>query len=213
MKLSSEIRTETGKGQARRLRSVGKIPAVFYGEAADPIMLSVDSSELEKMLKGKTAENIIFDLIIGSGKDKQSKKVMIKEMQKDPVERYYLHVDFYQIAMEKEIEANIPIVLINTPKGVTNGGILQHIRRELSILCLPKDLVEKIEIDVSDLDIGNTIHIGDVVFPHGLKPLEEDNITVATVVAPEIVTEEEEEEKEEEIEEAIGEDKGAEEES
>ena len=92
MKLRSEVRTETGKGQARRLRSIGKIPAIFYGEASSPIMLSVDSSELEKLIRGKTAENIIFDLIIGSGKDKQSKKVMIKEVQKDPVERYYLHI-------------------------------------------------------------------------------------------------------------------------
>ena len=205
MQLKTTIRTETGKGPARKLRSGGKLPAIFYGPKANPIMLSIDYVQLKKMLKGKSAENIIFDLRIDSGEKGQSKKVMIKEIQRDPVTRDYLHVDLYEIAMEKEIEINIPVYLINTPIGVSEGGILEHIRRELKVSCMPKNLVDKIDIDVSGLDIGQSIYIGDISFPPGLKPKEDANLTIATVVAPTTTAKEEEEVKETESEEIEGE--------
>lgn len=199
MQLNTTIRTETGKGPARKLRSEGKLPAIFYGPKANPIILSIDYVQLKKMIKGKSAENIIFDLRIDSGEKGQSKKVMIKEIQRDPVTRDYLHVDLYEIAMEKEIEINIPVYLINTPIGVSKGGILEHPRRELRVLCMPKDLVEKIDIDVSGLDIGQSLHIGDISFPPGLKSTEDASLTIITVVAP-ITAAEEEEVGEEETE-------------
>jgi len=207
MQLNTTIRTKTGKGPARRLRSEGKLPAIFYGPKANPIMLSIDYVQLKKMLKGKSAENIIFDLRIDSGEKGQSKKVMIKEIQRDPVTRDYLHVDLYEIAMEKEIEINIPVYLINTPIGVSKGGILEHTRRELGVSCMPKDLVEKIDIDVSGLDIGQSLHIGDISFPPGLKSTEDASLTIITVVAPITAAEEEE------VEEAEGEEIEGEEES
>jgi len=197
MQLNTTIRTKTGKGPARRLRSEGKLPAIFYGPKANPIILSIDYVQLKKMIKGKSAENIIFDLRIDSGEKGQSKKVMIKEIQRDPVTRDYLHVDLYEIAMEKEIEINIPVYLINTPIGVSKGGILEHPRRELRVLCMPKDLVEKIDIDVSGLDIGQSLHIGDINFPPGLKSTEDASLTIITVVAPITAAEEEEVEEEE----------------
>ncbi len=204
MRINAKIRTKTGKGPARKIRSAGKLPAIFYGPEINPITLSVDYMQLEKMLKGKSAENIIFDLRIDSDEKGRSKKVMIKEIQRDPVTREYLHVDLYEIAMGKEIEADIPVHLINIPIGVTNGGILQHIRRVLGVSCMPEDLVDKIDIDVSALDIGQSLHIGDISFPPGLKSMEDENLTIATVVAPTIEVEEvkEEEVKEEEVEEA-----------
>ncbi len=212
--LNSEIRNETGKGQVRRLRDLGKIPAIFYGPKANPIILSINYSDLEKMLKGKSAENIMFDLNISSGEKSKPKTVMIKEVQIDPVTRRYLHIDLYEIALGKALEVNIPTILINTPIGVTNGGILQHIRRELSVSLLPKDLVEKIEIDVSNLDIGETMHIRDVAFPTGLKPTEDEGLTVATVVAPIVEEEKEEVEEEEAVTEgAVSEEAGGKEES
>ncbi len=197
MQLDTTIRTQTGKGPARRLRSAGKLPAIFYGPKTDPIMLSLDYDQIKKMLKGKSAESIIFDLMIDSDEKGQSKKVMIKEIQRDPVTRDYLHVDLYEIAMEKELEVDIPVYLINTPIGVSNGGILQHMRRELGVLCMPKDLVDKIDIDVSGLDIGQSLHIEDISFPPGLKSTEDLSLTIATVVAPTITAEEEEVEEEE----------------
>jgi len=215
MQLDTTVRTKTGKGPARKLRSAGRLPAIFYGPKADPIMLSLDYPELKKMLKGKSAESIILDLRIDSDRKSQSRKVMIKEIQRDPVTRDYLHVDLYEIAMEKELEVDIPVSLINTPIGVTNGGVLQQIRRELGVSCLPKDLVDKLEIDVSGLDIGQSLHIEDVSFPPGLKSTEDSSLTIATVVAPTTIAEAEEEvaAEEEGIEETEGEEIEGEEES
>jgi large subunit ribosomal protein L25 len=209
--INSEVRDKTGKGEARRLRESGQIPGIFYGPKATPAMISLNYSELEKVLRGKSAENIIFDLNINSGKKAKPKTVMIKELQIDPVTRSYLHVDLYEIALGEAIEVNIPVILINTPIGVTNGGILQHTIRELSVSLLPKDLVEKIEIDVSNLDIGETIHIRDVLFPPGLTSTEDEGLTVATVVAPAVekeveeVEEEEVEAEEEDVSKKVGE--------
>lgn len=218
MQLSSEIRTQTGKGSARKLRSTGKLPAILYGPETDTIMLTLDCTELEKTLKGKSAESVLLNLRIDSGKKGQSKKVMIKEVQRDPVKRDYLHVDLFEISLKKELEVDIPIHLVNTPIGVTEGGILQHVRREVKVSCMPDDLVDKIDVDVSDLDIGQSLHIGDISFPSGLKSLEDVDVTVLTVVAPRVdeVEEEEvegEEVEEERVEETEGEEPKSEEES
>lgn len=202
LQLNATKRTKTGKGQARKLRSMGQLPAILYGPDTSPIILSIDYMQLEKALKGRSAENIIFDLRIDSDEEKESKRVMIKEMQKVPVTRDYLHIDFYEIPIGKEIEADIPVNLMNTPIGVINGGILQHIRRVLSISCMPEDLVDKIDIDVSTLDTGQSLHIGDISLPPGLKSMENEDLTIATVVAPTIEEEEVEEEEVEEEEEA-----------
>ncbi|UCF73123.1 MAG: 50S ribosomal protein L25 [Deltaproteobacteria bacterium] len=204
MQLGAKIRTETGKGPARKLRSMGRLPAIFYGPEIKPIMLSIDYMQIKKILKGKSAENIIFDLRIDSDEKIQSKKVMIKELQRDPVTRDYLHVDFYEIAMGKEVEVEIPVDLINTPIGVSEGGILEVARRGLRVTCMPEDMVDKIDIDVSGLDIGQSLHIKDIAFPPGLKSTEDENLTIATVIAP-IPTAEEEEVEEEEVEEPEGE--------
>jgi large subunit ribosomal protein L25 len=204
VQLDGKERNKTGKGASRKLRSTGRLPGIFYGPEAEPIMLSIDYLELAKSLKGRPAENIIFDLRIDSNGRSQSKKVMIKELQRDPVTRDYLHVDFCEISMGKEIEASIPIQLVNTPIGVTNGGLVEHIRRELSVVCFPKDLVDSVEVDVSGLDIGDTLRIGDIVLPPGLRSTEDEELTVATVIAPTITAEAEELEAEElEAEEVI----------
>lgn len=203
VQLDSKARNKTGKGASRKLRSTGRLPAIFYGPEAEPIMLSIDYLELVRSLKGRPPENVIFDLRIDSNGRSQSRKVMIKELQRDPVTRDYLHVDFCEISMGKEIEASIPIQLVNTPIGVTKGGLVEHIRREFSVVCLPRDLVDAIEIDVSGLDIGDTLHVGDIALPPGLKSTEDKDLTVATVVAPTIIAEEEVEAEEVEAEELV----------
>jgi large subunit ribosomal protein L25 len=204
IQVDGKSRIKTGKGASRKLRRTGRLPAIFYGPEAESIMLSIDYLELVKSLKGRPPENVIFDLRIDSNGRSQSKKVMIKELQRDPVTRDYLHIDFCEISMAKEIEASIPIQLVNTPIGVTKGGLVEHIRRELSVVCLPTDLVDAIEVDVSGLDIGETLHIGDIALPSGLRSTEDEDLTVATVVAPTISVEAEEVEAEEgEAEEAL----------
>jgi large subunit ribosomal protein L25 len=200
MQLNARIRTDTGKGPARRLRGVGRLPAVFYGPGINPIMLSIDYIHLRKIIEGGSAENIIFDLMIDSDEESQSKKVMIKEIQRDPVTRDYLHIDLHEIAMGKELEVDIPVHLINTPIGVSEGGILEHIRRKLRVSCMPEDMVDKIDIDVSGLDIGQSLHIKDVSFPPGLRSTEDESLPIAIVVAPTITPEEEEVVEGEEVE-------------
>ena len=213
MELNARIRTETGKGPARRLRSVGRLPAIFYGPEINPIMLSIDYVQLRKIIKERSAESIIFDLRIDSDEEAQSKKAMIKEIQRNPVTRDYLHVDLYEIAMGKELEVDIPVHLINTPIGVSEGGILEHIRRKLRVSCMPEDMVDKIDVDVSGLDIGQSVHIKDVSFPPGLSSIEDENLRIAIVVAPTITAEEEEVVEEEEVEKPEGEEPEGEEES
>jgi len=213
IELDSTARNEKGKGASRRLRSAGSLPAIFYGPEAEPLMLAIDYQEFVKSFKGRTAENVIFDLRMNSNGERQSKKVMIKELQRDPVTRDYLHVDFCEISMRKEIEANILVQLVNTPIGVTKGGLVEHIRRELSVVCLPTDLVDSIEIDVSGLDIGDTLHVRDITLPPGLRSKEDEDYAVVTVVAPTISAEQEEREAEEGVEGTESEGTGGNEES
>ncbi len=217
LQLICEIRTQVGKGAARKLRAAGKLPAILYGAGIEPVILTADYLELKKALKGRSAENVIFDLRIDSGKGGQSKKVMIKEIQRDPVKRNYLHVDLYEISMKKELEVDIPVNLVNTPVGVSQGGILQHVQREVRVACMPDDLVDKIDVDVAGLEIGQALHVGDISFPPGLKPLDDEGLTIVTVVAPTAAAEveevEEEEAEEEKVEETEGEEIRGEEES
>ena len=197
--LVAQPRESTGKGAARKLRENNRIPAIFYGPETDTVKLSVDYPELESMLKQAASENIILDLKIKSGKRAETKKAMLKELQVDPIKDTYLHADFYEISMTQEITVPIPIHLVNTPIGVTEGGVLQHVRRELTISCMPDDLPGPLEVDVSGLDIGDSLHIRDIVLPESIKLEEEDHLTVAVVAAP-TVREEDLEEAEEELE-------------
>jgi len=165
----------------------------------------VDSSDLKKIMKKTAGENIILGLQIESDKGSDSKMVMLKDLQSDPVRDIYLHADFYEVSMDKEITIDVPLRLVNTPVGVTNGGILQHVRREITISCLPDKLVDFIILDVSELDIGESLHIKDINLPEGTRSLQEGSLTVAVVIAPTISVAEEtveeiEEEEEKEVE-------------
>jgi large subunit ribosomal protein L25 len=136
---------------------------------------------------------------------------MVKELQVHPVTRNFLHVDFYEIDMARKIRVNVPVVTTGTAIGVERGGILQIIRRELEVLCLPGQIPETFEIDISDLDVGDAVHVeeiplsGDIEIPHDV------DFTVVTVTSPKLEVEEEEEEEEEEAAEEAGEEESAEE--
>jgi large subunit ribosomal protein L25 len=175
-------------------------------------MLTLEYSDLKKIMRQTAGENIILGLQIESDKGSDTKTVMLKELQTDPIKDTYIHADFYEVSMDKEITIDIPIQLINTPIGVTEGGILQHVRRELTISCLPDKLVEYIEVDVSGLDIGDSIHIEDLALPEGMRTDQEGGLTIANVMAPTVQEEEiEEVEEVEEGEEAEAKEEGKEE--
>ena len=206
--LSARTREIRGKGAARKLRRENRIPAVLYGPDTEPVVLTVEYVDLQRILKQTTSENILLGLQIESDSGSATRTVMLKELQVDPIKDTVLHADFHEISMDQELTVNISIRLVGTPVGVTNGGMLQHIRRELSIACLPGNIVEYIEFDVSELDIGDSIHVRDLSLPEDIRSLDEDHLTVAVVAAPTV--EEEEEIEEEEIEEEAAEETGAE---
>ena len=182
--LAARIRDEKGKQAAKKLRRENKIPAVFYGPSAASLMLTVGTHELDMIMKKKTGENVIIGLQIESDKGTESRTVILKELHFDPVKSSYLHADFYEISMDKELTLDIALHFVNTPRGVTNGGMLQPIRREITVSCLPDKLVDFIEVDVSGLDIGQSLHIKEIVLPDGIKTTLDPDLTVATVMAP-----------------------------
>ena len=194
--LAAQVRKSKGKGAARRLRRDNKVPAIFYGPKTEPVMLAVDYPELNRIMKHSSGDNVIIDLQFQSDHGAETRKVMLKELLLDPIKDTCLHADFYEISMDKEITVGIPIRLINTPEGVALGGVLQHIRRELTISCLPSNLIDFFELDVESLQIGDSLHIRDIEIPEGITSLDEDHLTVAIVAAPTVVEEEEEEEEE-----------------
>ena len=198
--LTAQIREKTGKEAAKKLRKSDKVPSVFYGPGTAPIKITVDNSHLQKILKKTAGDNIILGLQIESEKGIDSRLVMLKELQTDPIKDRYLHVDFMEVSLDKEITLDVPVLLVNTPVGVSNGGVLQHVRREITISCLPNKLVEFIEVDVAGLDIGETLHIKDIELPEGIKSVQEETLTVATVMAPTVKEIEEEAETVEETE-------------
>jgi large subunit ribosomal protein L25 len=197
IELKTNIRTTTGNGPARRLRQKGQIPAVLYGPGTESVLLSVNISDIDRILKKGRIAQALLNLVILNNEETSTKTVMVKELQHHPVSRNFLHIDFYEVAMDRKIMVNIPVTTIGKAKGVENGGILQIIRRELEVQCFPLDVPESIEIDITDLDVGDSIHVGDISRQSGIEFLGEENFTVVTVVTPKIEEEEEVTEEEE----------------
>ena len=200
IELKTKIRTTTGNGPARRLRISGQIPAVLYGPKTDPVLLSVDKIDLEQVFKKGGIGQVILNLVIQQNGETTTRPAMIKELQTHPLSRNFIHIDFYEIKMDQKITAKIPVVTTGIAKGVEAGGILQIIRRELEVECLPLAVPESIEIDISDLDIGDSIHLGQIHVEGEIEFLEEDDYTVVTVSSPKMEEEPEEEEEAEEEE-------------
>ena len=198
LSLAARLRTDTGKGAARRLRRDNQVPAIFYGPSSQPVMLAVKYLDLKTLLKSTDSENVIFQLQIESGQGTESKTVMLKELQADPIKPVYYHADFYEISMDKELTLNVPVHLVNTPAGASKGGILQHVKRDLLVSCLPGNLVEFLEVDVSALDIGDAVHVRDIALPQGMKAADDGDTTIAVVTPPHVVAEKVEEVAEEE---------------
>jgi large subunit ribosomal protein L25 len=196
--LSARIRTEKGKGAARKIRRDKQIPAIFYGPGQEPVMLAVEESDLQGILRQSAGENAILGLQIESDKGSETRTVMLKEVQTDPIQDRVFHADFYEISMDKELTIDIPIHLVNTPVGVAEGGILQQVKREVSVSGLPGKLVDFLEADVSGLAIGESLHLSAIEIPEGITFNEEGTLTIAVVAAPTVVEEPEEEVEEEE---------------
>lgn len=198
IELKANIRATVGNGPARRLRQAGQIPAVLYGPKTESVLLSVNKSDLDLAFKQGRSGQIILNLVVQDNGETYTRPAMIKELQLHPLSRNYLHIDFYEIDLDRKITLGIPIVTVGSSVGVERGGVLQIIRRELEVECLPFEVPESIEIDITDLDMGDAIHLEDISLDGNVELLGEPNLTVVTVLSPKL---EEEPEEEEELEE------------
>jgi large subunit ribosomal protein L25 len=183
IELKAHMRTTTGNGPARALRREGMIPAVLYGPQTEPVKITINTKELERILKEENINQALFNLTI-EGEKPLTKTAMIKELQTKPVSGDFVHADFYEVAMDRKIIVDIPVVVTGQAKGVALGGILQIIRRELEVLCYPGEIPESIEIDVSDLDIGDSIHVHEIPLKENIEIPADVNFTVLTVSSP-----------------------------
>jgi large subunit ribosomal protein L25 len=181
--LNAEVREKTGKEVAKKLRTKGLIPAVFYGPRSETVVLMVDPKELSKTLQTEAGENVIIDLNIRKGGDSFQKMVMLKEIQIHPLRRKALHADFYEVSMEQMVTVEIPVHLLGKPEGVKAGGILDQVLRTIQIQCLPGDIPRSIDVNVDALMIGDSVHVREVQLEKG-KILTDLNFTIASVVPP-----------------------------
>ncbi len=190
--LNIELREGTGKGVARKLRAVGKIPAVVYGKQIEPTPIVVSPKELEVALSGEAGMNTLLTLKGVAGLE--GTMVVLKDADLHPLRREMICADFQAIDLQEKSSFMIPVVTVGTSAGQKMGGSLQLIRHELEVMCLPTEVPQHIEVDVTALEIGDTIHIEEVKAPANVDLVFDVNFTVVTIVGHKAQTEETEEE-------------------
>lgn len=184
--LSAASRTGTGKGAARSLRRDGQVPAVIYGHGRDPMALSVENKAIERLLEVIGGETVLIDVAIDGG---QPVKAIVREVQRNPVKRAeVIHLDLYAVVANEPIIVDVPVHLVGTPEGVRNqGGVLDHHVHRLTIKCLPADIPEHIEVDVSGLLVGQAIHAGELSVPRA-EVQHDDDVSIVGVLAARVET-------------------------
>ncbi len=203
--LTAKRRHETGKGVARRLRAAGQVPAILYGKDQDPIALTLDAQEALYLFHSISVENTIVNVQIDD--DKEELETLVREIQMHPFRPDLVHVDFYCIERGVALEVDIPAEYVGTPQGVRDGGILEVILHEIRVKCIPSLIPDSIQIEISGLDIGDSIHASEISMEEGVELLTDPAQTICLVSAPRVEEEEEEEleEGEEGVEGAEGE--------
>jgi large subunit ribosomal protein L25 len=184
---NATARDTVGKGAARTLRSKGQIPAVIYGHGREPQPLALNARDLDKMLGNIQAESTVIEVTVGG----QTAKTLIREIQRHPIKRQILHVDFQALVAGEKVTVSIPIVLMGIPEGVRlGGGVMDQTLRELEIEVDPADIPDHVELDVTSMVIGDSKHVSDLSLPPGVKVLDDPEGSVAVVAAPRAVIEE-----------------------
>lgn len=185
VQLKAEGRSGRRKGAARALRRTGKVPAIIYGHSREPEALAVDGVELERLLERIEPESTLIELTVGGKRT----NALIREVQRHPLRtgvNAFLHVDFQEVHAHEKIRLEVPVHLVGSPEGVRNqGGVLDQVLRAVLIEVLPADIPERVELDVTALTIGKSLHVSDLVIPKA-QILSDPSLTVATVVAPKV---------------------------
>ena len=191
--LSAEKREGVRKGANRKLRASGRVPAILYGKDAEPALLSVDAREAERLFQQISVENTIIDLKVKG--DRTKIQALVREVQVQALRPDLVHIDFYKIQKGVRLEVDIPVELSGIPSGVRNeGGILEQLLHEIPVRCLPDQIPESIEIDVTGLELQGSLHVSDLVIPEGVEMLMDTERTLCVVSAPRVVAEPETEE-------------------
>lgn len=179
--LSVTKRDGSGKGVARSLRKDGRVPAVIYGHGREPQTLSINTRDLEKLLEHISAENTVIDLDV----DGTASRTLIREIQRHPFKRQILHVDFQELVAGEKVIVRVPVILLGVPDGVRmDGGILDQTMRELEVEVDPSNIPNHIEVDVTKMVIGSSLHVSDITLPEGVEVVAEEDASVAVVSAP-----------------------------
>lgn len=206
VEVAAQMREETGSRRSRRLRRSGLIPSILYGGKEGTIALTLDREYLEKKA-GFLHENQILQLRLEGKKKRESRPVIVKEIQKNQLTGAILHIDFQGIALDEKLTATVPLTAVGEPTGVIrDGGILEQTLREIEIRCLPTQIPESIEVDVSSLEIGDSIRVGEIKLEEGIEVLTDTEVSLFTV-SPPIAEEVEKAVEEEAAVEVVGEEK------
>jgi large subunit ribosomal protein L25 len=182
--LKAYPRSQVQRAEVKKLRATGRVPATIYGRQTKPQNLEVNSKEFADLLNHSVSENLLVDLAVES--DGRAKRLaLVQEIQHHPIDGKVLHVDFHEVAEDEKVTVQVPLETSGEPVGVkTGGGTLEHILFKLKVRCLPKDLPEQIIVDVSSLEIGKAIHLGDIQVAEGVEILGDKHLSVLAVSAP-----------------------------
>jgi large subunit ribosomal protein L25 len=192
--IKAEIRNkdELKRSAAGRLRAAGYIPGTIYGQSKEPLNIKFSRSEFKEVLKGKSINNIILDMHVKADGKEKKETALIKEVQQNPMNMEYLHIDFMRIEMKTEVEASVHVAIINEESSIgvkVENGVVQHGLRELHISCLPSDIPDRIEYDIKDLSIGHIIRVSDLVLKEGIKVLNSPEEVIVAIVHPHVAEE------------------------
>ncbi|TDU66588.1 large subunit ribosomal protein L25 [Prosthecobacter fusiformis] len=181
----TQPRTSEGTAAVNRLRKAGSIPAVVYGRKTAPLNVQVNTKVFTKLLESSASDNILVSLKIESGEQ----LALVQEVQHDHLRGGILHVDFHAVAMDEEIHAEVPLTMVGESPGAKAGGLIEAIHHTLEVRCLPKDLPEALEVDISDLQTGKGIHVGDLKLPEGVRAKLADEVVLIMCEEPKVVEE------------------------
>jgi large subunit ribosomal protein L25 len=188
-KLAAEKREDSGKGVARKLRASGRVPAILYGHGMPPLPLSVDSKELFHVFHTGAGANVLVELVV----DGTEHLAMPREVQRDHIKGRFIHVDFLIVRHDEKIEIDVPVRVVGESPGVKAGGVLEHHLWDIRVECLPTNVPEAIEVDVSALEIGDSLRVADLTAPNGVTILANPDESVIAAVQPQMAIEPEEE--------------------
>lgn len=182
IEIQVEPREAGAKGKAKQLRREGKLPGIFYGPKAESVPLELDRKDFLSRVAGLEGSHLIR--IKSSSPLLAERVALVKEMQFHPVTGEVVHADFYEVDLSAKIRVKVPLHFVGKAEGVVRGGILQPVVREIEVECLPMDIPEYFDVEVSSLDIGDSLHVKDLSIPEGVRAIYESNLTLVTVVPP-----------------------------